>query len=572
MNKTTKLFKIPAKKFSIRYLYEFLIRQLQTGPYGWELVCDRSFPYGAVFKVPNFKEGEYGYAGLMYDEPQKGTSYWNWLKDRLAEEFIYGKEGLHLGRKTQYDIRNGVVYLYHKESELNRRLIYHGPVAACPYPYGRWKTDLKWNIEVEEYVNHKEPWMRLYLNMPMEYSVYSETFYEFSPTPEIFYRNAQVIFFSMFKQYEEEFDWKEQMGNYRVNYAAKPLTYYRTNQGSRQPYPSLMNPPVYPGTGCPALGAEPGFFQNIDGTVLLYLIRTKQSATVVVHLNDYWDYAQIGFFDAFQGNYEYAFPALAAASMSGVRPIAELFSYNSSPASVHKNFRFDFTQKNISMSHTIPPFSSTYWDGTENFIKQHFLSPVQAMIPDGQWRSFYNFCIRQDAFHQRNWGLFYESHKEPERIVSDYFLLPTSEESQGMVNRLPTMLRHQMDHEITLKNIEEMAKRKNCEEYNLQPLYLGFEKERNRQTGILGQMPGLYYCSRPVTRYGLYKDEKDGRLYLILPNCHERRRWTYKSFYSVFLGDRQSNEHMVSETARLDRMSESMNLAIELGNLEEETK
>lgn len=87
-----KIVKINPKTFSTKMMYDIFLDFLQEGEDGWEVVRNKPWPYGAVLKVPNWKDGEYGYAGIMYGQIKgkgkkhsytvnKKTSYGQWITE-----------------------------------------------------------------------------------------------------------------------------------------------------------------------------------------------------------------------------------------------------------------------------------------------------------------------------------------------------------------------------------------------------------------------------------------------------------------------------------------------------------
>lgn len=494
----------------------------------WTLVRDEEWPYGTVFKVPNYHDGEYGYMGLMTADIRVGSSYWNWLRqpDVFRRWFVLHKNGLGLDANSDFSVGDGIVIT---------------------------NSRIKKEVTVGER-NGKEVKSDNYL-FP------SKKLYSFETTPEIFASDANVLFFTMFKQYQKNFDWLDLMGNERRSIQLKPLKYSYKGQGS----PSLFDPPLYPGVGAPAIGCSPDFFDSPLGecsqdseenTVALYLCKNRHRLMIVVNYRERWDVASVGFFEPFDTNAEYSFPAMAVGATSGVLPLAELVSDLSGPPHVEHGFRLDYTESNWSLSHGFPTFASSWWDGTTDFLDRSLYSQVQAMLPDGNWQSFANFGLAQDAYYNKQMNLFFSGHKEPQRLPgSRYFLTPNFTDISKVRGLLPTGVTSAEipDAPINLVN------RSDCQ---LAPLYFVQRTEDNIDQNIIGRINNMYWCSQPVTRYGEY--EIDGKTYLIIPNGWERRKYHIKHFFGALIGESQSAEHQLKEMKRLDELSRAMNCAIQL--------
>lgn len=503
------------------------------GDDAWQLMRNESWPYGTVLKVPNYQENEYGYIGLMADKIRVGSSYWNWLKqdDVLRKEFALSKKGLGLADNTDFTINNGVVTLYSKN------------------PY-----DVK--VGIKKLPNGKEE--EIYSK---NYSFTARDSYTFSPTPDIFAKDANVLFFTMFKQYQPEFDWSELMGNERASIQAKALKYYNTYRG--QTYPSFLDPPLYPGVGCPAIGYSPDYFDfsknecsqdDKEKAITVYLYKDRHRLIIVINWQEHWDVASVGFFEAFDTQSEYPFPAMALGGTSGALPITELCSYNGTPQVEH-GFRLDYTEKNWSLSHGIPTFASTWWNGSNTFLDSYMYSQVQAMLPNGNWQSFANFGLQQDAYYYHDRGQYYSAHKEPERISgARYYLTPNFTDLSTVKNIYPSGV-------ANIAYLNDVAT-ENCSTYQLEPLYFVANTAENTNQNLLGKIKNIYWSSQQVTRYGIH--EKDGATYLVLPNGWVNRKFHIKNFFSVLQGESQSNERQIAEIERLDKLSRCMNCVIKL--------
>lgn len=498
------------------------------GDDAWELVHFKDTPNGIVFKVHNRMPGEYGYMALMEDHIRVGSTYWNWLKqdDVLRKTFAYGKDGLNLSFYGDIAVSGGQVAVYSRDSNSVDAIVRLNPD-------GTVKEKIK----------------------STNYRLKEEHRYYFNPQPEIFASDADVVFFSMFKQFEEKFDWTEWMGNERKSIKIKPLKYYDTHGSST--YPSLFDPPLYPGVGSPAIGYSPTFFdkpwvnENQLKDVTIYTRKDRHSLTFVINCLDYWEVASVGFFEAFDTMGEYAFPAYTMGGTSGVLPLTELCSYGGSPRVEH-GFRLDYTEANWSLSHGHPGYASTWWDGSQNFLDNYMYSQVQAMLPDGRWQSFASYGLQQEAYYNRSRGQYFSAHKEPQRIMPKYYLMPGQCDLLGLQNPLPSTT-------IMTKYYSDKPEARNYKRHGLLPMYLVACPEPLNQN-ILGVLPNIYWCTQPVTRYG--EHVIDGKTYLIIPNAWEKRKYHIKNYFSVLLGESQDNARQLAEIERLDRLSSNMNCAI----------
>lgn len=532
----------PAGDFLDQLLEDIIIYVTDTSVHGddaWELKRNRPWPYGAALKVPNYQKGEYGYIGLMTDRIRVGQSYWNWLKqpDILRREFVLNPKGLGLSADSDFAINNGVVYLYSRSSQR-----VHAGTKTIALPDGTTRQEPVYSTN---------------------YSLSTRNYYWFSPQPEIFAKDADVFFFTMFKQYNEDFDWSELMGNERRSIKVKAIPYYNSSWVSR--YPRYFDPPLYPGAGCPAIGFSPGFFDvkkdargqdDREDLRTVYIYKDRHRLILAIHWRDRWETANVGFFEPFGAPGEYPFPAMAVGGTSGVLPITELVKYGNDRPSVEQGFRLDYTEDNWALSHGIPTYASTWWDGSSTFLDNTMYSQAQAMLPDGNWQSFANFGVRQDVYYNYRQGWYFTGHKEPERIpASRYFLTSNFSDLQDVANLIPTGVLNTADY-------EEDIDLQNRSVYQLEPIYLVHRTEENINQNMLGKIKNMYWCSRPVTRYGFY--ETDGKSYLIVPNAWEGRKYHIKHFFGALMGEGQTRDNQFAEMERLERLSRCMNLAIAL--------
>lgn len=639
--RTNKIIKIPAKKFTIKLMYELFLKYLQTGDNGWELIREREWPYGAVLKVPNFKDGEYGYAGIMYDEiigkgmdglynVDKSCSYAKWVtKSATIKKYVAPCMNIDLSTDN-YDISNGRIAPYsykNVETKTKRYSFDFGNAKLCNINdveagqnslevstltaiSGTVKKGTYISINGTEYVvttntqvvkkhivpedentdEYDEYHLNLSLSKPLttavkegvvvqvpsatkKYQTVTQLVPSYSSTTigireaEAFYRNANVVWFTMFKQYEADFDWLELMGNTRGNPCAHRLGWGYSNQS----YPSWSYaPPVYPGEGCPAIGSAPGYFaQNADDCdyVYLYMTKTKHNASIAVNFRDYWDMAQVGFFEPFASEYEYAFPAFAMSSNIGIRPNVELHSYG--VQSTYHNFYFDYTQYNRSFGHAMIGQAATFKHTTGGVSALNtYCSQVQAMLPSGKWQSFANYFIASEYFKDNS--KFVSGWKEPtliEPTQNKYFITTTMVQNQkGVFNPLPYGHESQINN-WNLLNIDTVIDTVNTEKYSLLPFYLGeYSGINGEPRNMLCVIPAMYYVSRPVTRYGVYKNpDNTNDLYLVMPNVWENRKWHLMHNFTYLLNGAQTEEILQSEFDRLENLSKSMNVAMHIG-------
>lgn len=471
----------------------------------WELIRSEPWPKGTVLKVPNRLEGEYGYMCLMANKPRVGSSYQSWFYsgDVFRKTFVYGSGGLRLKPSTDISVSGGRVLIFAS--------------GKCIHDY------------------------------------------YFSPVPEIFAANANVLFFSMFKQYEPQFDWTELMGNERKTIKLKQLKYWDAIHPTTAPV-GYVDPPLYPGVGAPAIGYSPSFFSAAaDNTAdekdrprVVYICKDRHRLTVAINCQEHWDAASTGFFEPFDTMGEYAFPVFTLGGTSGILPLTELFWYGGSPRVEH-GFRLDFTEKNWSLSRGHPTHASTWWDGSQSFLDNYMYSNVQAMLPDGYWQSFASYGLRQDVYYNRQRSQYFSAHKEPERISPKYYLMPGQCNLGGLENPMPcaTSLVPYYSGKIDVRNHKY---------YGLLPLYFVANKVDNYNQNLLGCIKNFYHCTQPVARYG--EHVIDGKTYLIIPNAWENRKYHIKNYFSVLLGEAQNDARQLSETERIEKLSRNMNCAI----------
>ncbi len=627
--RTNKIIKIHTEDFSIKLLYDLFIDYLQQGDDGWELMRKRDWPYGAILRVPNWKDGEYGYAGIMFNSIigngqthaysiNNNCSYGKWATQASTIKKYIAKPIMKIdASKNTYFITDNSVQAYQivdNSTEQNRYSFNFGDAAiALLNNAGKDSTEILVGTEDNisgtvnkgtyitvdgiNYIVTENSTVKnvdgkyalsLKLNKPLNQEIKEgsivqvpsnkykkQTIRNQHTNPvgqacrlreaEIFYKNADVIWFNMFKQYEEAFDWNELMENTRNNPSPARLGYAYDSQ----PYPSFdENPPVYPGEGCPAIGSSPNYFSRFPNEyVYVYFSKTKHNACLAINHRDWWDFASVGFFEPFASKYEYAFPALAMSSNSGVRPDVQLVGYGGSGYPYHK-FYFDYTQDNRSFGHAMIGQAASWWDSTAVFLDEHACSQVQAMLPSGKWRSFFNYGI-QCEWHWHYGDIFCAGLKDPELLpveLNKYFITTTmNQDKKGIFTPLP----YESELSIfdwNLDNFDEKVAMHNTEKYSLMSFYIGERTADNINQNMLGSLPAVYMVPRPVTRYGLYRSPNNAKeIYLIMPNCFEGRRWNHIHNFTYLLGRKWTEEELQSEYDRLDELSRSMNMALYLG-------
>lgn len=679
-----KIVKINPQTFSIKMMYDIFLDFLQDGDDGWEVVRNKPWPYGAVLKVPNWKDGEYGYVGMMYGQIEgrgkthsysvnKSTSYgkwitgsknlqklaynsifepynvdykdkdWRFVNDKIQQwitkettqstkrySFSYGtgntiagitagntsatlilasqnptgtiKKGTYItiGSKEVVIIKDTSSYIhtYQKpqtDSAGNPVLDTNGNPIMLTITENRidiefsptLESDCPANTEVELPAKSKQ-----YITSTTETRTPANGYY-YIREAEQFYTDADVIWFNMFKQYEPSFDWNELMENTRKNPSAKRLgwSWYTS------PYPNWeAEPPIYPGEGCPAIASDRNTFSKDFETstsqpsqpsqpanppssettapagqlpeyVYLYMSKTKHNANLAVNYRDWWDMAQVGFFEPFASDYEYQFPALVMSSNIGVRPCNHLVSYGGNPYP-YDNMLFDYTQGNRSWGHSMIGYSATWWDGTQEFIDKHACSQTQAMLPSGKWESFFNYAIRSDYWYSiTDSGHYSHGFKEPEKVNSRYFITNTMTPNvEENFNVIPYGVETN-GYSFDMKSLDLEIARQNKQSYSLLPFYLGTSIEDNKEQNMICAVPAMYAVSRPVTRYGLYKNPTDtDDMFLIMPNCWEGRPWHYQQDATrIYTGKNKTEDEQIAEYEQYRDWGKNMNVAMHIG-------
>lgn len=667
-----KIYKVAPENFSIKMLYDMFLDFLQEGDDGWELIRNKPWPYGGILKIPNWKEGEYGYLGMMYGQIKGSgknhkysvngsSSYGGWaiqpdtLKRYIArqtmnlnteEDYRYSKnkvqrwsvksQSTRTTKRYDFSYGKGVVVedvpaestkviVSTKSTQLsgiirkgtyitiaNKEVVVTKDTSSYPHTYEEEKKDKDGNVIYDEDGNPETQTITEYYIDIEFYPAFSDklskgqnvvlpskdketvevfsdnrgsdTGYYYLREAEHFYTNADVIWFNMFKQCEPKFDWNELMENTRKNPCAKRLGWSWYSAA----YPTWdTEPPIYPGEGCPVIASDPTKFSSVawdstqDGSedsetpssqtqnhpeyVNIYMSKTKHNANLAVNYRDWWDMAQVGFFEPFASDYEYQFPAMVMSSNIGVRPCNQLVGYGGIPYP-YEHMQFDYTQGNKSWGHSMLGYSATWWDGKQDFLDNHACSQTQAMLPNGKWESFFNYGIRSDYYYNHTYGKYAHGYKEPERVDSKYFITTTMTQSvEENYNIIPYGIELNTN-KFNLSTLDAEIALQNKQEYSLQSFYLGVNNNENDRNMICA-VPSLYAVSRPVTRYGLYKnpnDEKD--LFLIMPNCWEDRPWHYQQDAVYLYTDKnKTEEQQQDEYDKYRDWGKNMNIAMNIG-------
>lgn len=254
-----------------------------------------------------------------------------------------------------------------------------------------------------------------------------------------------------------------------------------------------------------------------DEYVYLYMSKTKHNANLAVNYRDWWDMAQIGFFEPFASDYEYQFPAMAMSSNIGVRPCNHLVSYGSTPYP-YDNMLFDYTQGNRSWGHSMIGYSATWWDGTQEFLDEHACSQTQAMLPSGKWASFFNYAIRNDYWYSYiDGGHYSHGYKEPEKVDSKYFITntmtPNVEENFNVIPYSETanpldMLGGVATSAIGMEDIFKSWNRVSCNEDGTSQNDNSSEQTAARDSYSYDKTNNVIICSRNSGAYSAFISEK----------------------------------------------------------------
>ena len=544
---TNKIVKVKAKDFTIKVLRTILMQYIESGPLAWTKIKDTL--EDTVYKIPNRVSGEYGYLGIKYDEIRVGSTYKNWLfkQKNLRNQIAYNKDCINAKLVDKVECRDGqgIIRVLNGDAEILEDISYVND-SKNPKPRG-------------------SSWYGR--NTYIDYAIVNA---------EIFKNDADVLFFSVFKQYEDGIEWKDRVGAERLTSCPKRISYMRTygtltgGASSSDKSPSYWNkPPLYPGVGFPAIGSKPNWYQEQeDGSgdyVFVYLSRTKHNVSVFVNYRKYWEMAKFGFFEPFDTVQEYPFPAIVMSSNSGARPEVSIVYDERGNGHTYPHFSYDYSQSNFSMGHSMPCCLASYWDGKTDFINTNGNSPVQFMTPKGQWKSLINIGIRNNYYYNKNIG-FFQALKEPEYVSTKNYTTVWDSETYKAIDGMKSINGLSWAN-FDMSNIDDIIQKENTSDITLQPIIIVSSDSDTKEQNMIGAIPHTYWCSSPIHRYGLYK--KDDDLYLIVPNIIENRQWHLNSFCEIYFGKKQTDENVFSDFNRIDEISKSMNTAFCIGKNEE---
>ncbi|MBP2629894.1 MAG: hypothetical protein H6Q70_522 [Firmicutes bacterium] len=450
----------------------------------WELIRNEPYPNGTILKAHGWEDGEHFYIGLMPKSFIKGETYQKWFYQDsiLTSEFIYSKSGLGLQPdQVKISISDNIIKTITKDK------------------YGN------------DVINN----------------------YKFSD-PDVLNKSSQAMFLGVFKQYSSGLEWHEQAGGQRPYIPTQAINYI--NIANPQSTLSMV-PPLMPGIGFPAIG------MNIDGPeagyINFWLTKDRQRLTIVTYNSGYWDVAHLGFLDPYHIPTEYAFPAVAIGGTSGA-VVTGSTTYSSSGAPItNVGFKFEYSLGNTCLSHGVPTFSATPWNGDDTWNDSIGLSQAQLMLPDGTWQSFANYAVQKEIISVYSGGQYpsyYYAHKEPEQ---------------------PIGLRHYLRPTYTncgeVKHIYDVA---GGEIYQLEPIE--FVQGKDNSVNMFGKLKNIYWMSSPVYRYG--EVTVNSKLYLVVPNGWEGRKWHIAHGRTGIVDENT----LLEQDKKITEISNTMNCVIKL--------
>lgn len=413
---------------------------------------------------------------------------------------------------------------------------------------------------------------KLYTTRKTNYDVYNRPTDELKlqlDEAEVFHNSANVIFFSMFKQYSDQFTWNELMQNNKRYYDSFGYAGVR-NVGtgiSMDTAPQYtFEPPAYPGMGCPALGFSSDYIKNkVDplDIIHVYFSASEHNASIVLNINDRWEYASVGFFTPMSNDHEYAFPAYVTTSQSGLRPSYYRKKYDTSSAPGTQAFvnMLDFSENNTSLGHAMPTYQAF------NVINEKVgnYTGTQAMLPNGKWISFGNYKMERvvsikDGTANTASPTETDYYKEPVWFNSKNGLLTIPTSSGYTLNLFRKTLSNEFDNQLDQSMQSIIA----------DPVYYNATREigdNSQEAFLLGKIPQVYRCSSPITRYGVYRNKDDiNDLYLIVPNCWEGREWAVDMFTCDYYYNTPNWQDKIAERRKeLEKISSATNTCIRIG-------
>lgn len=440
------------------------------GDEAWELMRSEPWPKGTILKAHGWESGEKQYLGLMPAKLYKGVSYKNWFYTEkvFTEEWVWNQKGLN--------IKPGIDIGYYRQNPQDPESPLFG------YPMNRIAVNINNNPSVTTFA------------LDYQGHVTDSTSYTFLDVPDIVEKSSQAMFLGVFKQYAPDLDFDKQAGGQRPPVQAKPLKYLNSKQINTY---TTFTPPVYPGIGFPAIGMD--IEGPIGETIDYWLIKDRHRLIIVTFNSGFWDVAYLGFIEPYHKPTEYAFPAAVIGGTTGVIPVGETVAYFNSPLP-ETGFRFDFSTKNWSLSRGLPTFAASPWNGS--WSDESAFSQAQLLLPDGEWKSFANWCIRKEVisvYTGSSYPNYYYGHKEPERVPSlIHYIRPTITNLGRTCHILDDITTYQLE---PIEFIQDRIDAKNC----------------------FGRLWRMYWPSCPIKNYG--EQTIDGKKYLVVPNGWEGRRW-----------------------------------------------
>lgn len=356
--------------------------------------------------------------------------------------------------------------------------------------------------------------------------------YTFSQDIDIFTNSAQALWMGIFKQYSPNLDWHEQPGGMNFEDLPNRPIYY-SSTGSDNLHSFI--PPVYPGAGYPAIGMD--FNGPLVGYLEYWLTKDAHRLIIVTKNREYWDVAYLGFLEPYH-NGEYAFPAAVIGGTSGavMKGGNVMLSPNpNSVPSISTGIQFDYRTSNWALMKGIPAFSASPEDDNKT------ISQVRLMLPDGRWQSFVNWIQGETAypnFSQKGKIISYTFVRDkPKRAENiGYYIRPTESTTIGTTHA------YRPQGEILT--------------YQIEPLE--FVQGTGQVNNLFGRAWRMYWPSSRIAQYGELR--MDGKLYLMIPNAWEGRRFSLSS------GRLTSNDpdELFKEEAEIEALSRQMNCLIRL--------
>jgi hypothetical protein len=456
------------------------------GSDAWELMRNEPWPRGTILKAHGWEEGEHFYIGLMPHQVEVGKTYANWFmqKSILSTGFVWAKEGLNLAPNTYFTTSG------------------------------------------------------LQVTIPKEKGSYVANFVK---TPEIFFKNAKIMYGGVFKQYAEGLEWHEQAGGITLDkIGVMPLQYIVTDTQYAAPsYPTVLqmpNPPIYPGVGYPAIGMD--ITGPLDGILEYWIVKDAHRMTIVVRNRGYWDVLHLGFLEPYAIQSQYPFPAVAIGGTSGAVATCVLSAQTAGgyyEAPTITGILFDYRPSNWSLTHSIPPFASIPFDDKNS------ISNANIMLPDGRWQTFANWVQGVTVEITRDYRGY---------LTNRYFL----RNKPARTHVLQHYIRPGCSDLNTTQHVYDPAGVGIT--YQMEPIE--FVDATADSPSLLGKLWGMYWPSMRVAQYGesIINDKK----YLVLPNSWEGRRWHIMNNFTTT----SDYDLLLQQELEIEIMSQQMNCVITL--------